>query len=523
VKKTVVVGLVGTVLDQGRGDARWDRWRPTISTCQHEQLLVSRFELLHDRAHLALAQTLRADLVQISPETDVRLSELPMPDPWDFEQVYGALHDFARAQAWHPEREDYLVHLTTGSHVAQICLFLLTESRHLPGRLLQTSPPKRNAGGPGDYAIVDLDLSKYDRLATRFEREQRDALSFLKAGIDTRNDGFNRLIERIEQVAVASRAPLLLTGPTGAGKSQLAKRIFALKRTRQKVSGELVEVNCATIRGDGAMSTLFGHVKGSFTGAVKDRPGLLKQADGGVLFLDEIGELGADEQAMLLRAIEEQRFLPVGADREMKSEFQLLAGTNRDLRARVAEGLFREDLLARIDTWTFRLPGLAERSEDIAPNLEYELETVSTQLGRRITFNAEARQRFLAYATTAPWPGNFRDFHASIVRMATLAPGGRIDASTVTEELARQQPAPVTNDLVAELLGARASKLDRFDRVQLADVLRVCREARSLSAAGRTLFAASRADKENPNDADRLRKYLARHDLAWSDLHPSAQ
>ena len=234
---------------------------------------------------------------------------------------------------------------------------------------------------------------------------------------------------------------------------------------------------------------------------MKDRPGLLKQADGGVLFLDEIGELGLDEQAMLLRALEEHRFLPVGADRESRSEFQLLAGTNRDLHARVAQGLFREDLLARIDTWTFRLPGLAERSEDIAPNLEYELETVSTQLGRRITFNAEARQRFLAYATTAPWPGNFRDFHASIVRMATLAPGGRIDAATVTEELGRSQPAPSSNDLVTELLGPHASKLDRFDRVQLADVLRVCRESRSLSAAGRTLFAASRADKENPNDA----------------------
>ena len=203
-------------------------------------------------------KTLHADIVQISPETEVRLSELAMPDPWDFEQVYGALHDFARTQSWHPEREDYLVHITTGSARRADLPLLLAESRHLPGRLMQTSPPKRNAAGPGAYAIVDLDLSKYDRIATRFEREQRDALSFLKAGIETRNDGFNRLMERIEKVAVASWAPLLLTGPTGAGKSQLAKRIFALKRTRQQVAGELVEVNCATIRGDGAMSTLSG-------------------------------------------------------------------------------------------------------------------------------------------------------------------------------------------------------------------------------------------------------------------------
>ena len=123
------------------------------------------------------------------------------------------------------------------------------------------------------------------------------------------------------------------------------------------MSGELVEVNCATIRGDGAMSALFGHVKGAFTGALEARPGLLRKAHGGVLFLDEIGELGADEQAMLLRAIEEKAFFPLGSDREVNSDFLLLAGTNRDLGAEVAAGRFREDLFARINLWTFRLPG----------------------------------------------------------------------------------------------------------------------------------------------------------------------
>ena len=102
------------------------------------------------------------------------------------------------------------------------------------------------------------------------------------------------------------------------------------------------------------MSALFGHAKGAFTGAVTERAGLLRAADGGVLFLDEIGELGADEQAMLLRALEEKRFLPLGSDKEVASDFQLIAGTNRDLEADVARGRFRDDLLARIDLWTFR-------------------------------------------------------------------------------------------------------------------------------------------------------------------------
>ena len=522
-KPLVVLGLVGTTLDQGKGAGRWERWRPTVATCQHEDLLVSRLELLYDRQHTSLVNTLKADVAHASPETTVRLHQMSFTNPWDLEEVYGALHDFARAYPWRPDHEDYLVHITTGTHVAQICLFLLAESRHLPARLLQTSPP-RQATGPGSYAIIDLDLSKYDRLASRFLKEQREGLSSLKLGIDTRNPHFNRLIERVEQVAIASRAPLLLTGPTGAGKSQLAKRIFELKKARQKVSGELVEVNCATIRGDGAMSALFGHVRGAFTGAVKERPGLLKKADGGVLFLDEIGELGADEQAMLLRALEEKTFLSVGADREAKSDFQLLAGTNRDLKARVAEGLFREDLLARINLWTFQLPALAERREDIEPNLEYELDKAGVVLARRITFNKEARARFVAFATSpgARWPGNFRDFNAAVMRMATLAPGGRIDAATVAEEIARLTELwreVGRADEVAAVLGeARAAALDRFERVQLDEVLRVCRVAPSLSAAGRELFASSRTHKQSSNDADRLRKYLARHELSWQAL-----
>jgi len=152
------------------------------------------------------------------------------------------------------------------------------------------------------------------------------------------------MINQIEKVSIRSVEPMLLTGPTGAGKTQLAKRIYELKKHLGKVTGNLVAVNCATLRGDNAMSALFGHTKGSFTGANNSRAGLLKEADHGLLFLDEVGELGLDEQAMLLRAIEEKRFLPVGADKEVTSDFQLIAGTNRDLKALAERGEFRHDL-----------------------------------------------------------------------------------------------------------------------------------------------------------------------------------
>ncbi|AUX25794.1 Fis family transcriptional regulator [Sorangium cellulosum] len=533
-KPTVVLGMLGPTLDTGKTPERWGRWRPSVALCQHEDLLVDRFELLHQRRFEALARTVMEDVRHVSPETLVRGHAVEVDDPWDFEAVYGALHDFARAYPFAPDREDYLVHITTGTHVAQICLFLLTESRYFPARLLQTSPPKREREetAAGSYAIIDLDLSKYDRIASRFQKEQREAVSFLKGGIETRNPGYNRLIERIEHVAIASRAPILLMGPTGAGKSQLARKIYDLKRARRQVSGDFVDLNCATVRGDGAMSALFGHTRGAFTGALKDRPGLLRKAHEGVLFLDEIGELGADEQAMLLRAIEERSFLPVGSDREVKSEFQLLAGTNRDLGLEVAAGRFREDLLARINLWTFRLPGLRDRAEDIEPNLDHELDASARLLGVRITMSRDARARFLGFATSpeAAWPGNFRDFNAAVTRMATLAPGGRIGAAIVEEEIERLSAmwrrAPVAggggsdaDDLVVEALGERrAAALDLFDRAQLAEVLRVVKGARSLSEAGRVLFSASRARKKSVNDADRLRKYLARFDIDWGAL-----
>src|SRR5262245_41927894 len=337
------------------------------------------------------------------------------------QQVYETLFNFARAYPFDTELEDYLIHITTGTHVAQICLYLLTESRWLPGRLIQCSPD-RDRSAPGEFKIIDLDLSRYDRIASRFQQEQREGVSYLKGGIETRNRAFNQLIDRIERVAIATRDPLLLMGPTGAGKSRLARRIYELKKARHAVKGEFVDVNCATLRGDGAMSTLFGHTKGAFTGALKDRAGLLRTADGGVLFLDEIGELGMDEQAMLLRALEEKTFLPLGSDRESRSDFQLIAGTNRDLFASVRDGRFREDLLARINLWTFSLPGLQSRPEDIEPNLQFELDQYAQKTGNHVTFSKEARQRFLDFALSgrAGWMGNFSALIVVVDCLATI-------------------------------------------------------------------------------------------------------
>lgn len=523
-KPIVVIGFLGSTLDASKfGPSRWLKWRPTVSLVMHEDLRVDRLVLLHGARHQRLADYVAGDIADVSPETLVEPHLVEFDDAWDFEEVFGKLLDFARAYPFDPEVEDYLVHITTGTHVAQICLFLLTEAHYLPGRLLQTQPA-RGTGDPvpGSWNVIDLDLSRYDSIATRFAAESAESASFLKSGIETRNEAFNRMIDEIEQVAGRSRAPILLMGPTGAGKSQLARRIHELKKLKRQVVGPFVEVNCATLRGDSAMSALFGHRKGAFTGAAADRPGLLRSADGGVLFLDEIGELGLDEQAMILRAVEDKRFLPVGSDKEVATDFQLIAGTNRDLGHAVREGTFRDDLYARLNLWTFTLPGLAERREDIEPNLDYELDRHAEGEGERVTFNKEARERYIAFATSceARWSGNFRDLAASITRMATFAPKGRIDAATVSAEIERLRrlwsgASEGDDGLAAVLAPDVLAAIDPFDRVQLSFVVATCRQSASLSQAGRTLFAASRARKASSNDADRLRKYLARFGLEF--------
>ena len=525
-----VASVVGNKLDVGGRRNRWDRWRPSVAICQQPDLLVARYDLLHYRRDERLAKQIEADIRTVSPSTEVARHALDINDPWDLEQVYEALFAFAAERNVDPEQEDLLVNMSTGTHIWQICLFLLVEARLLPGQLLQMRPPMlAEEGVEGSHVRIDLDLARYDRIARRFEDRRASATSVLKAGIPTRNADFNALVGQLERVAEGSRDPILLLGPTGAGKSQLVRQLYELKRSRHELSGSFVEVNCATLRGDSASSALFGHQRGAFTGAESAREGLLRAADGGLLFLDEIGELGLDEQAMLLRAIEEGTFLPLGADKPVHSQFQLACGTNRDLGVEVVAGRFRDDLLARIDLWTFRLPSLRERLEDVEPNLDHALEAESRRRDGKVTFNSEARRRYLEFAThpAARWTRNFRDLNGSVARMATLANAGRIDRETVDAEIERLErtwkpagesttpgafadPRDAATPLVQEHLGAQTAELDLFDRLQLEQVLRVCAMSKSLSEAGRTLFDRSRERRASTNDADRLRKFLTR-------------
>ncbi|MFK7888554.1 MAG: RNA repair transcriptional activator RtcR [Gammaproteobacteria bacterium] len=527
--RTVVISLLGTNLDRrGGGKRRFETWRPNVALCQHEDLVVDRLELLFDGQFAGLARQVQDDVETSSPETRVALREVGFPKPWDFESVYAALLDFARDYAFDHDNERYLIHITTGTHVAQICLYLLTETHYLPGQLIQTSPTHgRRGNARGSYQLIDLDLSRYDQIASRFSLQHDDDTAQLKRGINTRNADFNAMIAQLETVCANSTAPILLTGATGSGKTQLARQVFALKKKRGQLSGRFVDVNCATLRGDNVASTLFGHVKGAYTGATGARAGLLKEADKGLLFLDEIAELGVEEQTMLLQAIEEKSFLPFGSDAPASSDFQLIAGTNRDLRAMVSSGAFREDLLARIDLWSYRLPSLRERIEDLEPNLEFELNAYAATQGTLVTFNRDARRLYMQFARSdeALWSANFRDLNGSVVRMATLSRGGRITVGIVEDEIERlrtrwrgNESVPAERGLADVVAADVLAQMDRFDRLQLHEVVSVCRRSASLAQAGRELFDVSRLRKRTRNDSHRLRVYLQKHGLHFDDL-----
>lgn len=174
-------------------------------------------------------------------------TRLALRFPRDFEEVYGKLLHFARGFPFDPDNQDCLIHMTTGTHVAQICLFRLAEARYLPGRLLQTQPPRGTPQPVGTWGVIDLDLSRYDSIATRFAEASAESASFLKNGIETRNAAFKRMIDEIEQVALRNRAPILLMRPTGAGKGQLTSKIYELKKLRHQIGGAFVEVTCLRV------------------------------------------------------------------------------------------------------------------------------------------------------------------------------------------------------------------------------------------------------------------------------------
>ena len=223
-----------------------------------------------------------------------------------------------------------------------------------------------------------------------------------------------RVRDIINKVAPTD-ARVLITGENGTGKEVVARLLHAESR---RSTAPLVEVNCAAIPSELIESELFGHMKGSFTGAIKDRTGKFEQADGGTLFLDEIGDLSLDAQAKVLRALQENEITRVGSDRTIKVNVRVLAATNKNLHQEIERGHFREDLFHRLNVIPIHVPTLDERKEDIPALVTYFAEQICAEQGWKTkTFAPEA----IALLQTRTWRGNIRELRNVIERLIILA------------------------------------------------------------------------------------------------------
>jgi DNA-binding NtrC family response regulator len=255
----------------------------------------------------------------------------------------------------------------------------------------------------------------------------------------------------ISQLAASGVRAALVTGESGTGK-ELAAGLLHVEGPRR--SGPFVEVNCSAITESLFESELCGHERGAFTGAIGARRGLAEMADGGTLFLDEIGEMPLACQAKLLRFLDDQSFLRVGGSKKIRVNTQIVAATNRDLKAMVAEATFRGDLYYRLLVAPVAISPLRSRPEDILPVATHWLTRIGAQRGGRVKgFTPEAEQRLLAY----DWPGNVREMRNLIERLVILCPADRIGEEQLPLEFFPTAPASSSDaSFVGEMETARS-------------------------------------------------------------------
>jgi formate hydrogenlyase transcriptional activator len=253
------------------------------------------------------------------------------------------------------------------------------------------------------------------------------------------------VLSRVSKVA-ASDSTVLLTGETGTGKELVAR---AIHRRSRRASRAFVAVNCAAIPRELIASELFGHEKGAFTGAIQRRLGRFELADGGTLFLDEVGDLSPDNQVALLRVLQEQTFERVGGTQSIQVDVRVIAATNRDLKAAVEDGTFRQDLYYRLNVFPLEIPPLRERQEDIPLLVEYFIDRYGREAGKTIR---RVNKRTLNLLQSYPWPGNVRELQNVIERSMILCEG---DEFTVDESWLSTRIAPHGKSTLAGALSAR--------------------------------------------------------------------
>ena len=261
-----------------------------------------------------------------------------------------------------------------------------------------------------------------------FDLQERLGEAAPEVTLETASPRMRAVLDVLEKAA-AHDVAVLLRGESGTGKSVLARALHAFSPRR---AAPFAVVNCPTLTDELLASELFGHARGSFTGAVKDQPGRVEAAEGGTLLLDEIGEISPGLQAKLLRFLQEKRFERVGETRTRTADVRIVAATNKDLEAEVKAGRFREDLLYRLDVVSVTVPSLRERPEDILPLARRFLTFFARSGHGPRELAPDAERALLGH----PWPGNVRELRNALERAAILSPGQVLEAATLPERIA---------------------------------------------------------------------------------------
>jgi DNA-binding NtrC family response regulator len=282
-------------------------------------------------------------------------------------------------------------------------------------------------------AVLDKAAEKLELTAEN--RRLRSALHdhATLADMVARSDKMKQLFAMVRKVA-PSDASVLIQGENGTGKELIAN---AIHQNSKRAKAPFIKINCAAIPSELIESELFGHKRGSFTGALADRPGVIELADGGSLLLDEIGEMPAALQAKLLRVLQEREFTPVGSTRPIKSDFRLICATNVDLDAALADRKLRQDLFFRINTFTLSIPPLRERTTDIPLLVEYFIEKYADRHQRPVTGIHPDAMRLLQRHR---WPGNVRELEHAIERAVIVATEDQIQAADLPPTLRSSEP-----------------------------------------------------------------------------------
>lgn len=281
--------------------------------------------------------------------------------------------------------------------------------------------------------------------------------------LEGQSEAARQLYTYVKLVAPTSMS-VLINGASGTGKEYVAKRIHQLSKRSEK---PFVAIDCGAIPKELAASEFFGHKKGSFTGAIEDKVGAFIEADGGTIFLDEIGNLSYDVQVQLLRVLQERRVKPIGTTTEVKVDVRLIAATNEDLKAAIKSGAFREDLYHRINEFTIYMPHLCERGEDIPLFANFFLDQANRELEKPVPgFLPEAMEKISQYT----WPGNLREMRNTVMRAALLAQGNPIRVEHLGIDMNIDKPIDILHDPDSE-------------RTKIVSALQKCSGNKSKAAA----------------------------------------